>query len=50
VQSVHGTSPGDVSRLVREHLVPGRMLIAVTGDRAAIADQLAPWAPASPLA
>jgi predicted Zn-dependent peptidase len=46
VKSVHGTTPADVSRLVRELLVPGRMLIAVTGDRAAIADQLAPWAPA----
>jgi predicted Zn-dependent peptidase len=45
VQSVHGTTPAEVSRLVREQLVPGRMLIAVTGDRAAIAGQLAPWAP-----
>jgi predicted Zn-dependent peptidase len=45
VRTVHGTTPADVSRLVHEFLVPGRMLIAVTGDRAAIADQLAPWAP-----
>ena len=48
VKAVHGTTPADVSRLVREFLVPGRMLIAVTGDRAAISDQLAPWAPEGP--
>ncbi len=45
VKAVHGTTPADVSRLVREFLVPGRMLVAVTGDRAAITSQLAPWAP-----
>lgn len=44
VHAVHATTPAEVSRLVREHLVPERMLIAVTGDRAAIAEQLAPWA------
>src|SRR5690606_25364609 len=45
VRTVHAATRAEVSRLVREQLVPARMLIAVTGDRAAIAEQLAPWAP-----
>ena len=46
VERVYAVTPGEVRRVVAEHLRPQAMTIAVTGDAGEIAEQLAPFDPA----
>jgi zinc protease len=45
VQKINAVTPADVQRETAEHIKPEQMTIVVVGDKATIAEQLAPFTP-----
>jgi predicted Zn-dependent peptidase len=43
VQKVNAVTPADVSKMTSQHIQPGQMTIVVVGDKAKVAEQLAPY-------
>ena len=43
VAKVNAVTPGDVQKMTADYIKPGEMTIVVVGDKATIADQLAPF-------
>ena len=45
IQKINAVTPADVQKITAEHIKPDQMTIVVVGDKAAIAEQLAPYTP-----
>lgn len=49
VAKVNAITPEDVEKMAAQYLKPGQMTIVVVGDKAKVADQIAPYAAGNPL-
>lgn len=43
VRRIHAVSPAEVQRIAQTYLDPQKMVVVIVGDRAAIAEQVAPF-------
>ena len=47
IQKINAVTPADVQKETAEYIKPDQMTIVVVGDKATIAEQLAPFTPAA---